>query len=55
VETQVVMAPPPPHNGKGTAASSDFSDHIREIGDKIASLTLLEGKELSDYLDAKNA
>ena len=49
VETQLEMSPP---NDGGTIVASGFSDDdIREIGDRIANLTLLEAKELSEYLD----
>ena len=33
------------------AATAEFSDTTKEIGDKIVSLTLKEAKELSDYLE----
>ena len=32
------------------AAAKEFSAPIREIGDKIAGLTLIQAKELADYL-----
>ena len=32
------------------AATAEFSDAIKEMGDKIVGLTLKEAKELSDYL-----
>lgn len=32
------------------AAVAEFSDAIKEMGDKIVGLTLKEAKELSDYL-----
>jgi large subunit ribosomal protein L7/L12 len=32
-------------------ASREFSETTKELGDKIAQLTLKEAKELSDYLD----
>ncbi|MEN0111690.1 MAG: 50S ribosomal protein L7/L12 [Planctomycetota bacterium] len=32
------------------AAEANFSDAIKEMGDKIVGLTLKEAKELSDYL-----
>ncbi len=31
-------------------ATADFAPEIKEMGDKIASLTLKQAKELSDYL-----
>jgi len=31
-------------------ATMEFSDNAKELGDKIAGLTLKEAKELSDYL-----
>lgn len=34
------------------AATREFSGPIREIGDKIARLTLIQAKELADYLKA---
>lgn len=32
------------------AATKEFSAEIKELGDKIVGLTLLQAKELSDYL-----
>ena len=33
------------------AAVAEFSDATKELGDKIAGLTLLEAKSLADYLE----
>ena len=42
---------PPSNNGNGkVVAAGDFSDKIREIGDRIANLSMKDAKELSDYL-----
>lgn len=32
-------------------ATTEFGDETKELGDKIAGLTLLQAKELADYLD----
>ena len=32
-------------------ATTEFSDSAKDLGDKIAALTLKEAKELSDYLE----
>lgn len=51
VETLSEMSPP---NGGGKIIATLFpDDDIRELGDRIANLTLLQAKELSDYLDAQ--
>jgi large subunit ribosomal protein L7/L12 len=36
------------------AAPREFSTTTTELGDKIAKLTLIEAKELSDYLEEKH-
>lgn len=42
----------PPGNGGGIAVAcpGDFEDNIREIGDQIANLTLLQARDLANYL-----
>lgn len=51
VETQPAMAPP---NTPTKYTATQFpDDEIREIGDRIAGLTILEAKELSDYLETQ--
>jgi large subunit ribosomal protein L7/L12 len=35
---------------ESTASAQEFSAEIKELGDKIVGLTLLQAKELSDYL-----
>jgi len=41
----------PPNNKPPTRTTTDFSDDIRELGEKIVALTIFEAKELSDYLE----
>ena len=52
VQTQPVMAPPPNNNDKILAYFWP-DDEISEIGDQIVNLTLLQAKELSDYLETQ--
>lgn len=53
METQVVLVPP--NNGGGIAIASpgEYDEDIRDIGDQIASLTLLQAKQLSGYLSSR--
>lgn len=44
------MSMQPPNNGGSVATAADFPDDIREIGDTIAGLTLLQTTELVDYI-----
>lgn len=47
--TQTSMSPP--NNNSGGVICAGFADdEVSEIGDRIANLTLLEAKELSEYL-----
>ena len=48
--TTSVIGQPPNYTDKFTASAADFPDDIREVGDSIAALTLLEARELVDYL-----
>lgn len=44
----------PPNNGGNVATLAGFEDDdIPALGDQIAALTMLEAKELSDYLKTK--
>lgn len=48
-QTQVILEPP--HNG-GTAVACGFADdYIRDLGDRVAFLTLAEAAELKTYLE----
>ena len=49
IETQTAMQPPKQPPNKKIATG--FPDDIREIGERIANLTLLQAKELFDYLN----
>jgi hypothetical protein len=50
VMTQSAMQPP---NGGGTAlVGGEYPDDVRALGDQIAGLTLLQAKELNDYMKA---
>lgn len=48
VQTQVSLVPP--HNIDKSIACADWPDEIRELGDQIANLTLVEAHRLSLYL-----
>lgn len=48
------LAPPAPPNDKAIATLFP-DDEIRNLGDKIANLTVLEAKELSEYLEWKDS
>lgn len=50
---QTILSPPPPSNWGGTATCNDYPDYIKQLGDQIAGLTLLEGQELIEYLNMK--
>jgi hypothetical protein len=43
----------PPNNNGGKNIGADFPDDIRDLGDRIANLTMLQAKELSDYLEVQ--
>lgn len=52
---ELMTAGQPPNNvDKFTASAADFPDDIREIGDAISALTLLEAKELVNYLQKEH-
>ena len=53
METQVILVPPGNDGGIAIAAPGDYDGDIREIGDKLAGLTLLEAKRLTEYLNSR--
>ena len=53
METQAILTPPGSGDGIAIAAPGDYDDDIREIGDKLAGLTLLEAKRLTEYLNSR--
>lgn len=51
LKTDMAMVPP---GGVGTTLAWPDDDFIRELGEKIVSLTLVEAVQLSDYLAQKH-
>ena len=51
-QTQPSLSPPPPSPPVATAAPWP-DDELRELGDRIAGLTIDEARELSEYLAEK--
>lgn len=47
-ETQVANVPP---RNTGKRVASDFPDDIRGIGDQVAGLTLVQARELVQYIE----
>ena len=50
METKAMGAKEPPNNGNITACSGEFDDEIKELGNKIVSLTKKQASELDRYL-----